>query len=62
MQLTKYIVFADDDESEEELFERLQDNIFRYVEINQDISATIVKQEGTKQIEVKILKLNEYRN
>lgn len=62
MLLTKYYVTISDEESDEEALERVQDNIFKYVEGHRDISATIIAREDSKQIEVKILKLNEHSN
>lgn len=62
MEISKYFVTIPEDETEEEVLDRVQSNILTYVENNKDISATIIKREGTNQIEVKILKLNEHSN
>jgi len=62
MEITKYFVEIPEDETEEEVIERVTTNICTYVENNTDISATIIKREGTDIIEIKILKLNEHRN
>lgn len=62
MEITKYFIAITEDETEEEVLDRVQNNITTYVENNMDISATIIKREGFNQIEVRILKLNEHRN
>lgn len=42
--------------------EQVTDNLSIYVEHNVDISATIIHKEGTDNITVKLLKLNEHSN
>ncbi len=62
IQVTKYSVSLQDDQTIEELMEQLTENITYYVEDNIDISASIIHREGDKEITVKILKLNEHSN
>lgn len=62
IQLTKYSVEPKDNQTIEELMEEVTDNLSFYVEDSIDTSATIIHKEGTDNIIIKILKLNEHSN
>ena len=46
----------------EELLSDLQESMGRYVEKNLDTSTTLIHIEGTNEIQIKILRLNEHSN
>lgn len=66
IQLTKYSVSPEGEQTIEELMEQVTENLSVYVENNMDISATIIHKEGTGEgtgeVTVKLLKLNEHSN
>lgn len=62
ISLTKYSVFQQKEKSMEELLSDLQESMGRYVEKNLDTSTTLIHIEGTNEIQIKILRLNEHSN
>lgn len=62
ISLTTYVINTEEYPSADELLDELTSSMSTFVEKNLDISTTIIHTEGSNEIIVKILKLNEHSN